>query len=201
MSVIEKSKPEIIFPCDSRRITSDYGPRTSGDKFHDGVDFGAIKQGVSGDPVYSVSKMKIVSQYFSKTYGNLIIADSLESNLSYVYGHLSEVFVVVGTIINADKTIGLMGNTGKSTGPHLHFEVRDRHYSSSFWNSHDGEFYSSQDPMDYIVEKAAPDCTMCRELLISYMKNIDGELLKLDDIHTNLAHIMTDFESFIKTLK
>lgn len=51
----------------------------------------------------------------------------IDHNIDYItlYGHLSEVFVAEGQVVGAGDVIGKVGSTGNSTGPHLHFEIRD----------------------------------------------------------------------------
>ena len=111
-------------PLDNVRVTSGFGFRNSPVykrwKSHNGIDFAAA----AGTPVYAcksgtvafVAKMDAV-------FGNYIVL-SHEGGLSSVYAHLSRVDVKKGEIVRVGEVIGLSGETGAVTGPHLHFEVR-----------------------------------------------------------------------------
>lgn len=108
---------------DLRRIGSLFGYRTDPfykvTKFHEGIDFTAAV----GTPIY-VTGDGVVSEaeYNSGGYGNKIV---INHGYSYetVYAHLSKIKVKVGQRVKRGEIIGLMGNTGKSTAPHLHYEV------------------------------------------------------------------------------
>ena len=108
---------------DLRRIGSLYGYRTDPFykvvKFHEGIDFTAAV----GTPIYATGDGVITeAEYNSGGYGNKIIVNH---GYSYetVYAHLSKIKVKVGQKVKRGEVIGLMGNTGKSTAPHLHYEV------------------------------------------------------------------------------
>lgn len=86
---------------------------------HQGVDL-PLK---TGDPVYAAFSGKVrLSKYYTG-YGNLVIIRH-ENGLETYYGHLSKRKVEVGDWVDAGQEIGLGGSTGRSTGPHLHFETR-----------------------------------------------------------------------------
>ncbi len=100
------------------RINSKYGPRRRG--IHQGTDIG-LK---IGDPVYAVFDGRVrLTQYYRGGYGNLIVLRH-DNGLETFYGHLSEILVKPEQWVTAGQVIGYGGNTGRSTGPHLHFEVR-----------------------------------------------------------------------------
>lgn len=107
-------------PCDSRLVTSHFGYRAAFGRNHYGTD---IKLYV-GDTVRSAfaGKIRIVA-YEGKGYGNYVIIRH-ENGLETVYGHLSKHLVKENQIVRAGEPIGLGGNTGRSTGSHLHFETR-----------------------------------------------------------------------------
>ena len=101
-----------------------YGPRRR--RQHQGVDL-PLK---TGDPVYATFCGRVrISQYNKSGYGNLVIIRH-DNGLETYYGHLSERMVEPGQWVEAGQIIGLGGSTGRSTGPHLHFETR--YYGQSF---------------------------------------------------------------------
>ena len=101
-----------------------YGPRRR--RQHQGVDL-PLK---TGDPVYATFCGRArLSQYNKAGYGNLVIIRH-DNGLETYYGHLSERMVEPGQWVEAGQIIGLGGSTGRSTGPHLHFETR--YYGQSF---------------------------------------------------------------------
>ncbi|MCQ2197375.1 MAG: peptidoglycan DD-metalloendopeptidase family protein [Bacteroidaceae bacterium] len=107
-------------PTDSRLVTSHYGYRKQFRRFHYGTD---IKVYV-GDTIRSAysGKIRIVA-YEAKGYGNYVIIRH-ENGLETVYGHMSKHLVKENQSVRAGEPIGLGGNTGRSTGSHLHFETR-----------------------------------------------------------------------------
>jgi murein DD-endopeptidase MepM/ murein hydrolase activator NlpD len=87
-------------------------------KFHEGMDFSATV----GTEVYATGNGTVAEAGRNAGYGNEII---IEHGYSYktVYAHLSRMFVKPGQKIRRGQIIGYVGNTGKSTSPHLHYEV------------------------------------------------------------------------------
>ncbi|MCH5169625.1 MAG: peptidoglycan DD-metalloendopeptidase family protein [Prevotellaceae bacterium] len=107
-------------PCDSRKVTSHYGYRRSFRRLHYGTD---IKVFV-GDTIRAAFSGKIrVVQFERKGYGNYVIIRH-PNGLETVYGHMSKHLVKPDQIVRRGEPIGLGGNTGRSTGSHLHFETR-----------------------------------------------------------------------------
>lgn len=101
-----------------------YGPRRR--RPHQGVDL-PLKM---GDPIYATFSGRVrISQNTRGGYGNLIIIRH-DNGLETYYGHLSERLVEPDQWVEAGQIIGLGGSTGRSTGPHLHFETR--YYGQSF---------------------------------------------------------------------
>jgi murein DD-endopeptidase MepM/ murein hydrolase activator NlpD len=99
-------------------ITSDFGMRHS--RWHYGTD---LKLQI-GDPVMACFDGIVrIARYDRNGYGNYVMVRHY-NGVETLYGHLSEVNVEVGQLVKAGQIIGLGGNTGRSTGPHLHFEVR-----------------------------------------------------------------------------
>ncbi|WP_426433998.1 peptidoglycan DD-metalloendopeptidase family protein [Bradyrhizobium genosp. P] len=104
-------------------FTSGFGVRT--DPFlgrpamHTGLDFRAS----TGDPVRVTANGKVVSAGWAGGYGRMVEVDH-GNGLSTRYGHLSEINVKVGEVVKIGQVIGEVGSTGRSTGPHLHYETR-----------------------------------------------------------------------------
>lgn len=114
----------IIFPLSvPAPITSLFGWRThpiTGDyRFHNGVDIGAAM----GTPVLAASTGQVEIADNVGGYGLTVILNHSNAQQT-LYGHLSEIFVQPGQWVEQGTIIGRVGNTGNSTGPHLHFEVR-----------------------------------------------------------------------------
>ena len=76
-----------------------------------------------GTPVHAVQPGRVRFSGWMRGYGNLIVIQHEES-LETWYAHLSRRLVEVGAIVTGEARIGLIGSTGRSTGPHLHYEIR-----------------------------------------------------------------------------
>ena len=86
---------------------------------HTGLDF----RGDTGDPIHATAAGTVVGAGWSGGYGRMVEIDH-GNGLSTRYGHLSQIDVKVGDEIRIGQVIGRMGSTGRSTGPHLHYETR-----------------------------------------------------------------------------
>ncbi|MGB2580251.1 MAG: peptidoglycan DD-metalloendopeptidase family protein, partial [Minisyncoccia bacterium] len=102
------------------------GHKTQGVHGYNGVDYGAP----IGTPVYAsaegaviVSRFQTLSNPWFGGYGNYIVIEH-PNGTQTLYAHLSAVYTPIGARVDKGQVIGEVGNTGKSTGPHLHFEVR-----------------------------------------------------------------------------
>ncbi|MDE6269955.1 MAG: M23 family metallopeptidase [Muribaculaceae bacterium] len=106
-----------------RAVASGYGYRSDPvygtGKFHEGMDYSAH----IGTPVYATGDGVVTEAGWNSGYGNMIVIDH---GFRYTtrYAHLSEMKVRPGQTVKRGDFIGRVGNTGKSTGPHLHYEVR-----------------------------------------------------------------------------
>ena len=96
-------------------------PFTSSPAMHTGLDL----HGETGDPVRATADGKVTAAGWSGGYGRVVDIDH-GNGLSTRYGHLSSIDVRVGQSIRTGQIIGKIGSTGRSTGPHLHYETRVR---------------------------------------------------------------------------
>jgi murein DD-endopeptidase MepM/ murein hydrolase activator NlpD len=87
--------------------------------FHSGMDFRAT----SGSSVLATAKGTVTAADYNGGYGNMVDIDH-GNGLSTRYGHLSQILVGVGQHVSIGDVIGKTGSTGRSTGPHLHYEIR-----------------------------------------------------------------------------
>lgn len=105
------------------KITSKFGDRQDpllyGTAFHSGYDIAAQYN----DPVKAAGSGEVTFAQYSGNYGNCVIIDH-GYGIASVYGHNSSILVKVGQKVNKGDTIAKAGSTGRSTGPHVHFEVR-----------------------------------------------------------------------------
>ena len=104
-------------------VTSQYGyrnhPISGRYRLHEGIDFRAA----TGTRVYA-SKTGTVTYAARKGGYGKTVSIQHEDDFSTAYGHLSRIYVSNGDFVKQGQIIGLTGNSGKSTGPHLHFEIR-----------------------------------------------------------------------------
>ena len=129
---LRKSAPDLtkesgqgfILPIDkSSKITSPFGMRTHPilgvKRMHNGVDFGCVKD----QPIWAAKKAKVVFTGTKGYYGKTVILEH-EGPVLTLYAHLNELLVSTGMEVATGDLIGKCGTTGRSTGNHLHFEVR-----------------------------------------------------------------------------
>ena len=114
--------PQVV-PAADTHISSGFGyradPFAGSPAFHAGLDFA----GLTGAPIYSAARGKVVFVGRHAGYGNLVEVDH-GNGLRTRYAHMSAFRTRVGEAVRAGQVIGAVGSTGRSTGPHLHFEVR-----------------------------------------------------------------------------
>ncbi len=127
-------------PLDDARLTSGYGmrthPVTGGRRAHKGIDLAAP----TGTPVYATADGTVERANWFSSYGKFIKIDH-GASMETRFAHLSKIFVSAGDRVKKGQLIGHVGSTGRSTGPHLHYEVRI-----------DGK---AVNPMPYMVESQA----------------------------------------------
>ncbi|OKP74520.1 hypothetical protein A3844_24455 [Paenibacillus helianthi] len=123
-AIAEKSRlaPAVIWPTQSKVITSSFGyrsdPFNGTSAYHSGIDIA----GSIGDPVYAAMDGVVTTAEQMGARGKYIIIKH-DNGLESWYMHLNGMLVSPGTRVSKGQKIGLLGNTGRSTGPHLHFQV------------------------------------------------------------------------------
>lgn len=106
------------WPLDAGIVSSEYGPR--GTRQHRGIDIAADV----GEPVHAAAAGEVIySGSGLRGYGNVIIVRH-DNQVTTLYAHNSVLHVQQGAHVSQGELIGDVGNTGRSTGPHLHFELR-----------------------------------------------------------------------------
>lgn len=123
-----------VWPAPSyTRISDDYGYRTHPilgiQKFHSGVDMAAP----SGSSILAAADGTVVAATYNATMGNYVMIDH-GNGLYTIYMHASALYVSSGQSVSAGSTIAAVGSTGRSTGAHLHFSVRQNGNYVSPWN-------------------------------------------------------------------
>jgi murein DD-endopeptidase MepM/ murein hydrolase activator NlpD len=94
-------------------------PFMRGPAIHTGLDL----RGDTGEPAHVTASGTVSIASWQGGYGNMVEVDH-HNGLRTRYGHLSKILVKVGQRVTAGQTVGLIGSTGRSTGPHLHYETR-----------------------------------------------------------------------------
>jgi murein DD-endopeptidase MepM/ murein hydrolase activator NlpD len=112
----QPSAAGLIWPCDGV-VTSGFGVRWG--RMHEGIDIGCAY----GAPNRAAAAGTVIYAGWLGGYGNLVVIDH-GNGLSTAYAHASSILVSVGQRVSQGETVSLVGSTGHSTGPHLHFEVR-----------------------------------------------------------------------------
>lgn len=137
-----------------RTLASGYGSRIDPVygtiKFHEGLDFSAPV----GTPVYATADGTVTNSSWRSSYGNLVEIDH-GFNYTTRYAHLSKLIARPGQQVKRGDLIGEVGNTGKSTGPHLHYEVRYRGQPQNPVNYYFGDLSPEQyDELIRLAENA-----------------------------------------------
>jgi len=110
--------PEMVWPV-TGVLTSYFGPRSLlGMSYHYGLDI----DGATGDPIVAAMPGTVTYSGWLGGYGYLVIVEA--DGVEYYYGHASELLVYEGQSVEAGELIARVGSTGRSTGSHLHFEIR-----------------------------------------------------------------------------
>ena len=119
INLVDEARGETFhFPTDATaRVTSHFGPRRR--RFHYGLDLAEP----TGEPIYAAFDGVVRISKYNRSYGNLVVIRH-NNGLETYYAHMSRRDVVPGDQVKAGDVVGLCGNTGRSYGSHLHFEIR-----------------------------------------------------------------------------
>nr|WP_285852504.1 peptidoglycan DD-metalloendopeptidase family protein [Paenibacillus lactis] len=109
------SSKQFAWPVSGARITSSFGHRWG--RSHEGIDV------VGGSTIMAAASGRVVFSGQQSGYGNVVIVDH-GNGYRTLYGHMSRISVSNGQSISQGQKLGVMGNTGRSTGTHLHFEIQ-----------------------------------------------------------------------------
>jgi hypothetical protein len=109
---------EFIMPFENGRVTSLFNQGRT----HPAIDLA----GPLGTPVHATTgRQRVTFTGWRGGYGNTVMAQDAQGRV-HLYGHLQKVTTRVGTVLEQGQRLGLLGSTGRSTGPHVHYEVRTR---------------------------------------------------------------------------
>lgn len=121
-TIVAEISKQVVWPAQGV-ITLEFAQSSMYQKFHAGIDI-ANPQGKVGDPItpFMEGTVTYAGEIFWG-YGKHVMVDHGD-NISSVYAHLDRIHVYKGQEVGVSDTLGTMGSTGWSTGPHLHFEIR-----------------------------------------------------------------------------
>jgi len=126
-SVLKLTLPT-LYPVDVPYRSSSYGwrhdPILGIRAFHNGLDFSAAQ----GEPIRATADGRVKTVGRGPDYGKFVVIDHGDS-LETRYAHASKIFVKEGDLVQREDVIALVGNTGRSTGSHLHYEIRYKNRS------------------------------------------------------------------------
>jgi murein DD-endopeptidase MepM/ murein hydrolase activator NlpD len=109
---------EFIMPFENGRVTSLFNQGRT----HPAIDLA----GPLGTPVHATTgRQRVIFTGWRGGYGNAVMAEDAKGRV-HLYGHLQKITTKVGTMLEQGQRLGLLGSTGRSTGPHVHYEVRTR---------------------------------------------------------------------------
>lgn len=189
------------------KVTSLFGQRThpitKKADFHNGIDI-VYPQGTK---LHAVAKGKVLISQFHTALGWYLVID--HGGFLTVYAHMSKKGAAVGAEVNGGDTVGYLGTTGASTGPHLHFEIRDGKYGSNdtFWNRGAtglGKYPNAIDPLPILmrsikteVEQLVDDMMECKII------TSPGHWLKVfnKEIPVNIDYLKVAFKNAVKKAK
>lgn len=163
-------------------VTSDFGPRRY--RYHYGID---IKL-ETGDTVFAAFDGVVRIAKYSKTYGNVVLIRHF-NGLETLYAHLSKIDVEIGQEVLTGQPLGLGGNTGRSSGSHLHFEVRYK-----------GEPINPHSIIDFKDGKLKADLLALNKSHFTYLKEMKAVKYHTVKRGETLSSIAKKYRTSVKTL-
>lgn len=174
-SYIDQLEGSWVQPVDGK-ITDTFGTRNGK---HKGIDIAAPE----GEKIVSVSDGKVTKSYYSNTYGHVVFVEHPEG-YETVYAHLSKRMVNEGEAVKKGQTLGIIGNTGVSTGTHLHFEL------------HEGEWtYNKEHALDPLFVFDLPNSTIHAEHDHSQMEQDSSKREQVDSAQIRQESAKTEVQS------
>lgn len=139
----------IRYPTDNNRITSQYGFRMINGRldYHGGTDYGGKTPGVTGDPLYPIADDTILREInYDTVRGYNIVLEHRTHCTRYNHLEQGSIQFKENSVINKDQIVARMGNSGRSTAAHLHFEVHKCAYKDFHQKWANGEAKHTIDP-------------------------------------------------------
>ena len=135
-------------PLKHMYVTSPFGVRVhpvhETKSFHSGVDLRALYE-----DAYAIADGTIeIAQYYKEGIGNCVVIN--HGSFMAVYGHLDKFNVKVGQLVSEGDVVATTGNTGTSTAPHLHFEIREDVPGYVWHREKDGRYENAIDPIEFL---------------------------------------------------
>lgn len=161
---------------------------------HYGIDIAASK----GTPVVSVADGVVTKSYYSDTYGHVVFIEHTDG-YETVYAHLHKRMVSANDVVYQGEQIGTVGNTGRSRGNHLHFEVHDSNWTLSKKNAVD-PFEVLKDPNSFFV--LDDSVIRNKEYQVAAMSS-DNEVVRVITVEKgdNLSHLANKYHVKVKDIK
>lgn len=145
-------------PLKDMRVTSPFGPRKAplngASTFHSGVDLAAS----IGTECFAIEDGVVkAARNYPTGIGLYIVIE--HKGICTTYGHLSRFLVKEGQSVRKGEVVALTGNSGNSTGPHLHLEIRETRYGADYWAKHGNYYKAAIDPIEYMnrLKEAEPN--------------------------------------------
>lgn len=156
MSTNSETKLEFFKKWGYKKLTSDYGNRKNpfglnGVEFHQGIDL--VKEDKGDVPAFVAGDVLYAKEGIAGTgvggYGNVVVIEDVNGAL-HIYGHLDSVLTKKGDKVKENQVIGTQGTTGRSTGSHLHYEIRKQNGASFGFNKDKEKM--THEPYEYLIK-------------------------------------------------